>query len=283
MTFKRHYRATMLILITLTGCSSHPEGVAQGYIEGRYTYMATSVSGVLKELLVQRGTEVKQGQELFALEAQPESDVYQAASENLQQMIAARDAIAANLAYAKLTFERNQILVPKHAIQQSELDRSRSVYDANIAQLAQAEATINASTASLAEAKWRQGQKVVYAPVDGTVFDTYYRLGEYTTENQPVLSLLAPEDIKAIFFIGEKDLSRLHLGDAVTVNCDKCQKAYTAKISFISPSAEYTPPVIYSTETNEKLIYRIEARFDKEDAYQLHPGQPVNVAYRMHE
>jgi HlyD family secretion protein len=49
------------------------------------------------------------------------------------------------------------------------------------------------------------------------------------------------------------------------------------KVTFISPQAEYTPPVIYSQETRGKLVFMIEARFDPATAVKLHPGQPVDV------
>ena len=275
----------VLLFISLAACllsCSRDTNQAQGYIEGRFTYMATSVSGVLKQILVERGTMVKQGQKLFILEEQPESDAYQAAVENLKAATASRDAIVANLAYAKITYERYKILVPKNAIQQSQLDSARSTYNATLAQLDQANATIASSEAQLAEAQWNKDQKIVYAPLDAIVFDTYYRLGEYTIANQAVLSLLSPLDIKAIFYINEKDLGAIRLGDTVKVVCNGC-KTYEGRISFISPQAEYTPPVIYSTETNEKLIFRIEAKFAPEIARNLHPGQPVTVTYYPHE
>jgi len=245
--------------------------------------MATSVSGVLKEILVDRGATVKKGQTLFVLEAQPESDVYTAAVDSLKQSVDARDAIAANLSFAKITFERYKLLVPKKAVSQSQLDNAQSTYYANVAQLAQANASIATSTASLAQSGWTKDQKIVSAPVDAIVFDTYYRLGEYTVANQAILSLLAPENIKAIFYVSEAVLGGLKLGGKVTVQCDGCTKAYSGTISFISPSAEYTPPVIYSNETNEKLVYRIEAEFKPQDAYNLHPGQPVTVMYASHD
>ena len=280
-------RIYCLILIPfflfLNGCSSSSEREVQGYIEGRYTYMATSVPGVLRELLVVRGTRVKQGQILFVLEEQPESDAYNAAIANLKQSIDARDAIIANLAYAKITYQRYKVLVPQNAIQQSQLDSAKATYDATIAQLAQAGATIAANVASLAQAKWTKDQKIISAPVDAIVFDTYYRLGEYTIANQAILSLLAPADIKAIFYIPETDLGAIHLGEKISVRCDGCHQSYPGHISFISPSAEYTPPVIYSNETNAKLIYRIEAEFAPQDAYFLHPGQPVYVTYSTHD
>lgn len=260
-----------------TTCSRHPHTKAQGYIEGRYTYMATSVSGVLQKLLVQRGAMVKQGQMLFVLEEKPEIDAYAAAVENLKQSVDARNVIIANLSFAKITYQRNKILVAKNAIEQSQLDNAKSNYDALLAQLSQANANIAATTAVLQQAKWSKDQKIIYAPTDAIVFDTYFRLGEYTEANQSILSLLAPGDIKAIFYVSEEILGSLTLGEAVSIQCDGCRKAYAGKISFISPTAEYTPPVIYSNETSSKLIYRIEAAVNPEDVYYLHPGQPVVV------
>lgn len=285
MTLKRTglYVGVIFASIGLLSCSPDSSHEAQGYIEGRYTYMATPVSGVLKEWLVERGAKVKQGQLLFVLEEQPESDLYDAALQNLKQSIASRDAIVANLSYAKITYERYKILVPKNAIQQSMLDNAKSTYAATLAQLAEANATIASTNATLAQTRWTKDQKRVYAPVDGIVFDTYYRLGEYTIANQSILSLLAPADIKAIFYIGEGDLGSIQLGDKVEVHCDGCTQRYAGRVSFISPSAEYTPPVIFSTETNEKLIFRIEAEFSPSDAYHLHPGQPVTVTYKIHD
>jgi HlyD family secretion protein len=269
--------------LTISGCSRHPENQAQGYIEGRYTYMASSVPGVLMQLSVQRGMHVKQGQALYVLQAQPESDAYTAATENLKQAQNARDAIAADLVYAKLTFERNKELVQKKAIQQSELDSARSRYDATVAQLAKANANIAASTALLAQAKWTKDQKVGIAPVDAIVFDTFYRIGEYTEANHAILSLLSPADIKAVFYVLEAQLGSIQLGDTISVHCNGCEKAYDGRVSFISPTAEYTPPVIYSNDTSAKLVFRVEAAFTPAVAYFLHPGQPVIVTYTHHE
>ena len=119
--------------------------------------------------------------------------------------------------------------------------------------------------------------------MDAIVFDTYYRLGEYTEANKAIISLLAPTDIKAIFYVPESILGTLQINDAVSVNCDGCINPYTGHISFISPAAEYTPPIIYSNETNPKLIYRIEAAFSPQDAVHLHPGQPISVSYSPHD
>lgn len=270
------------VFVLLIGCSRQPDSkVAQGYVEGKYTYIATSVSGILKQLRVEKGAPVKQGEVLFVLEEQPESDAYQAAQEKLRQSIAARDAIVANLGYAKLTYERYKVLVPQNAIDKARLDNAKSSYDALLAQLSQANANITENKALLAQSKWTKDQKILAAPVNAIVFDTYYREGEYTEANKPILSLLAPTNIKVIFYVPEAVLGGLKLGGHVSIRCDGCTQAYLGSVSFISPSAEYTPPVIYSQETSYKLVYRIEAKVDVKEAFDLHPGQPVSVTYYL--
>jgi HlyD family secretion protein len=71
----------------------------------------------------------------------------------------------------------------------------------------------------------------------------------------------------------------VRLGDTVQVSIDGRQQPVVGKISFISPQAEYTPPVIYSQETRTKLVFMIEAVFDAAIAAGLHPGQPVDVEF----
>jgi HlyD family secretion protein len=58
---------------------------------------------------------------------------------------------------------------------------------------------------------------------------------------------------------------------------DGVPEPFVGKVSFISPQAEYTPPVIYSQENRSKLVFMIEAVFDPDVAAKLHPGQPVDV------
>lgn len=272
----------LLTMLWLAGCSRHPSHLAQGYMEGRYTYMATSVSGRLEKLLVQRGTKVKAGQILFVLQSRPEMDAYVAALANEEQALLEKDVIKPNLEYARLTYNRYKTLVPKNAIQQSELDSATANYASLQSQLSKANAGYVSAKANAAQAEWNKDQKVVVAPVDAMVFDTYYRLGEYTQAGSAIMSLLAPADIKAIFYVPEKYLGSIQLGDVVHVRCDGCDKDVKGQVSFISPTVEYTPPVIYSNETNQKLIYRIEAAFDPAVAVKLHPGQPVSVTYYSH-
>ena len=111
------------------------------------------------------------------------------------------------------------------------------------------------------------------------VFDTLYRAGEWVAAGRPVVAVLPPENIKVRAFVPEARVGTIHPGDAVKVSVDGIGEPFVGKVSFISPHAEYTPPVIYSQESRGKLVFMIEITFDPAAAARLHPGQPVDVRF----
>jgi len=120
----------------------------------------------------------------------------------------------------------------------------------------------------------------VQSPVTGLVQDTYYVRGECVTAGAPLVSLLPPQNIKLRFFVEERRLGAVRIGQTVAITCDGCPAPVAATVSYISPQAEFTPPVIYSREQRAKLVFLVEARPSPEDAIRLHPGQPVEVKFQ---
>ncbi len=106
--------------------------------------------------------------------------------------------------------------------------------------------------------------------------DVFFREGEFVNPSQPVVSLLPPQNIKVRFFVPESELSHLEEGARVRFACSDCPQNLTGTIRFVSTQAEFTPPVIYSDRSKEKLVYMAEATPDKQPEL-LHPGQPVTV------
>ena len=92
---------------------------------------------------------------------------------------------------------------------------------------------------------------------------------------RPVLSIMPPGNMKVRFFVPETQLPKLAIGDEVRVACDNCAGDLTAKIYFIATMAEYTPPVIYSMDERNKLVYLVQARPSRPDS--LRVGQPISV------
>ena len=202
----------------------------------------------------------------------------------------------AALALSEKEFERQVQLFRSGAAATQEVDRARSTNDQNRQRVAQfeadlktaqlgaradqiaaAEANVRALEAALAKAAWDLSQKRRTAPQAGLVFETLYREGEWVAAGRPVAALLPPQNIKVRAFVPETEIGAIHPGDAVRVTVDGVPEPFNGKISFISPKAEFTPPVIYSQENRRKLVFMIEIAFDPKAAADLHPGQPVDV------
>lgn len=249
----------------LSGCSGKTSGVAQGYIEGEYLYLAAPLSGALTNLAVARGDSVKAGQLLFELERGSEAATLAQAEKNL---VAAKTT----LGLAEANFQRRKELreSPSAIVSAEELERARADRDASAAQAASQQAAFD-------KARWAFDQKQQFAPADATVHDTLYRQGEFVAAGNPIIALLPPANLKVRFFVPQEKLAQVKVGGTVSVQCDGAAKPFNATVNYIATKAEYTPPVIYSRETRANLVFMIEAKFSPADAAELRPGQPVDV------
>jgi HlyD family secretion protein len=302
------------ILSLIGGCGRGEDDRVQGYIEGEYVYISCPTPGRLERLLVQRGETVSEGQLLFEIESareRAERDAARRVAEAKARLEDARkgrrpseiEALEAQLAQAAAAFElariekeRQEALSQRSATSEIEVDRARTAYEQaqhRIAELkaeletarlgqredaiAAAEANLRALEAALELAEWELSQKSQSAPQAGVVFDTLYRAGEWVDAGRPVVSLLPPGNIKARAFVPQDRVSRLKLGDSLEVHIDGRAELIRGTISFISPSVEFTPPVIYGRDSRSKLVFMIELTFDPQTAAELHPGQPLDV------
>jgi HlyD family secretion protein len=128
------------------------------------------------------------------------------------------------------------------------------------------------------QANWRLDQLRRAAPAAGVIVDTLYREGEWVAAGSPVVRMLPPANIKVRFFVPQAELSRLPVGQEVTIRCDGCASTVAARVSYVATEPEYTPPIIYSNENRSKLVFMIEARPDEAERAALRPGQPVEVS-----
>jgi HlyD family secretion protein len=286
-----------------------------GYVEADYVMVTSSIGGTLMKIEVARGDQVAAGAPLFALDDTAERAARDEAAAKLAQAdsqlanlrLGRRqpeiDAIAAQRAQAEAAlrqseadFERQLQLRRTRVSSQKQLDDARSQRDRDQNHLAEidaqlevarmparddeiraAEAAVTAARAAQAQDEWRLGQKTGVAPQAGLVVDTLYRPGEMVAAGQPIVQLLPPANVKIRFFVPERVVGQIAIGQTVLVSCDGCGAPVAATVRFISPRAEFTPPVIYSREQRSRLVFMVEAR-PNERAETLHVGQPVDVA-----
>ncbi len=299
------------------GCRRADENGIQGYVEGEFVYVSSPAAGTLEALHVQQGTWVKTGDLLFALENDPQQAASDEAAQRLEQARASLEDLMkgkrpseieaieaqlqqarAALALAEKEFSRQENLSRSGAATPQELDRARSTLDqssqrvaqleaelktaelgARSDQIAAAQANVRALEATLAKARWELSETRQATPQAGLVFDTLYRPGEWVAAGRPVVMLLPPENVKVRAFVSETRIGVIHMGDGVRVAVDGLIEPVVGRVSFISPQAEYTPPVIYSRQARSKQVFLVEAVFDPNVATNLHPGQPVDVEF----
>ena len=266
----------------LIGCHRKQVVIMPGYIEGKFKYIAPNYSGNVKEVYVQAGDRVKAGQALFALELQPEGAEFQAAKARTQETANQRDKALANLNLQKSDNARKNYLYKKDVISKEEKENSDAALAQALAELNAADASLTARRADLDKAKWMTEQKIMNAPIASLVYDVYYTHDEFVPSGHAVLALLPPDKIKVNFFVSEKYISQLRLGQEISFSCDSCKRSVKARISYISTQAEYTPPIIYSAEQRARLVYRYEAIPLAANIYEVaHPGQPVTVTFEV--
>jgi HlyD family secretion protein len=234
-----------------------------GYGEGELVYVASPIGGELEELNVQRGDQVAKDAPLFTLERAEEKSGRSEAEEMLAES-------KTTLEKAILDFNRAKSLRDKKVTSPEDYDAARQT-------LLAAEHTSAARQRSLEQADWRFRQKQQFAPSAGLVYDTYHRSGEWVPAGTPVLSLLPPEYMKVRFFVPETMLGKIQPGTAVEIHMDGLDESLPGRVSFVSPQAEYTLPIIYSRENRGKLVFLVEASLEPEGARKLHPGAPVEV------
>ncbi|MCB2097635.1 MAG: HlyD family efflux transporter periplasmic adaptor subunit [Parvularculaceae bacterium] len=284
--------AAALFALFLVACAPEDEKTLAGYVEADLLYLAPQDAGVVKSLSVREGDRVNAGDILFALDPDRLSlaaDQTKATALGVAARAADEGAMTKQIAEAEAalklaekTFRRSSELVKDGAVTKEKFDIDATALASTKAQLERLRAERDAmlrewdgATAAARLAERRLADLEMTAPAAGSIERIYRRPGEVVAAGDPVVALLAPENIKIKFFAPEPMLSSLKSGATISFTCDGCDGAMTAKISFIASKPQYTPPVIYSIKEREKLVFLVEARPDNQDA--LRPGLPVKV------
>jgi HlyD family secretion protein len=234
------------VALTLAGCNDRDQ-TYQGWIEANLVFVGPDDPGRVETLSVREGDHVEKGSPLFKVDS------------DLQQADVA--SIKATLANAQQTFDRADRLLKSATGTQKDYDAAQSI--------------LRDTQARLNSAETRLARRNVLSPVTGTIQQVYFRPGEVVPAGRAIVSLLPPSNLKVRFFVPQAVLPHVAYGDIVNVHCDGCAGDLKARVSFISGSAEFTPPVIYSLDERSKLVFLIEALPNEPD--KLRVGQPIDV------
>lgn len=285
-----------------------------GYVEEDYVYAAAASGGTIETIPVQEGQLVRKGDVLFVLDpsqqqaqydaARARADAAEATLQNLQTGSRAEeiavtqaqlDKAKADLTLAQQNLARTQDLFDRGLTPIATLDQFKATVQsaqaavdqlqaqlkvqqlpARDAQQIAAEASYAAAKADAATAKAALETRTVTAPEDGRVERIFFKTGEVANAGAPVLSLSGADALKVLFYVSEADRQQFALGDTIAVTCDGCPSGLTASISHFASDPQFTPPIIYSRDERNRLVFETEAVLADQNG--IRPGQPVSIA-----
>lgn len=285
-----------------------------GNVDIRQVTLSFRVGGQLKKLRVDEGAQVEAGDVLGILDNQPykfafiEAQANQAAlearralykkgyrKEDVQQ---AKANLAARLAAQENTAQllaRQQKLIGTGANSQRNLDDAQSNFDQAKAQadaarqqyqalrsgfrqeeVAETEANYQRATAQLQNAALQLSDTVLKAPAKGIILTRAVEPGTVLSPGSSVFTLSLTEPVWVRAYVAEPDLGFVAPGTKVKVLTDTRSEPYDGVIGFVSPTSEFTPKNVETTDLRTALVYRLRVVIDKADS-KLRQGMPVTV------
>jgi len=205
---------------------------AGGVIKARTTAQLSSrIAANVRELRVQPGDRVKQGQvvvvlddrDLAARRSQAEAAL-SAAQSGAVSAEAERESVEARLVLARANHQRIEQLRGKNSATPQELDRStaelrtaEAVVRAAAARAAEASASVAAAKAGSRAAEVTASFSTIAAPFDGLVTNRLLEPGNMASPGIPLLTIETTDEFRVELQVDEARVRRLAIGDTAAV------------------------------------------------------------------
>jgi HlyD family secretion protein len=185
-------------------------------------------------------------------------------------------------------------LLSKEGFRREEIDTARSrlaegqaalrLAQSNLQKIQAAEQEVEAAraqvNAALRVAEIQLARTELHAPFAGIVLSRNVEPGEVVSPSQEVLSMADLSRVDLKVFVGETEIGKIKPGRPVDVKIDTFpDKAYTGRVAFISPQAEFTPKIIQTHKERVKLVYLVKVSIPNPDL-ELKSGMPADAWFR---
>ncbi len=203
---------------------------------------------------------------------------------------------------AKIVYERDKTLFQQKTVAQQRLDDAERAFESARAEvdaarqalalavegpreedIEAARAQVKASEAALKLAERELADTRLYAPSEGVIQDRILEPGDMAFPETPVFTLALIDPVWVRAYVSEPDLGKIAPGMEAHVTTDSFPgKIYRGWIGFISPTAEFTPKEVQTTELRTKLVYRIRV-YACNPQGELRLGMPVTVTIPLEQ
>ena len=248
--------------------------LGNGRIEADQVDVTTKYAGRVKQILVQEGDLVTQGQILATMDTVAlDADLAQAQAQFAQTQAAVNEGSAlikqreSELKLANLEYQRVLALAEKGSTSQSNADQKRTVYDTASAALDAAKAhantlqqSVNAAAAAVTRIQTQIDDSVLTAPVMGRVLYRLAQPSEVFASGGKILTLINLGEIYMEVFLPSAQAYLTPIGAEARIKLDMLDFAVPAKVSFVSPISQFTPKQVETLDERDKLMFRVKVR-----------------------
>lgn len=308
-------------LILLSCHNNKNAGVisASGTIEAVEVTVSAKTTGQVEQLLVDEGSQVKNGDKLAVIdsssleiqvqqaqagvnlaEAQLQLLVKGARIEDIRQAQEALTQAGANLKIAQEDrdrfrdlFEKNSATAKQNQDAEARYIVARAQHDAAQQALLKLEKYARPEEIKAAEARLDQAiaardllkktiaDSTISAPVPGIVTDKATEEGEFVGPGTALVTIASLSEVHLNIYIPETDLGKVRLGQEAEVTIDSYpDRTFKGRVIFISPEAEFTPKNVQTKEERVKLVFRVKIKIPNPDNI-LKPGMPADALIRL--
>ena len=256
-----------------------PDGIASGNgrLEATEVDIAAKSGGRLAEVHVREGDDVEAGQVLAQMDISELNAELRQAEAGVRQARERRNVAAAviaqresevllaqkNLARAGELYENRNVSLEELQSSETAVQTAQAALAASRAELAHADAAIEAALARSETVRTRIEDSVLKAPVPGRVLYRLAQPGEVLGGGGKVLTVLDLSEVYMTIFLPTVQAGRLQMGDDARIVLDAYPE-YTipANVTFVSPEAQFTPKEVETATEREKLMFRVKVRID---------------------
>ncbi len=284
--------AALAILIALGWQYSQKPAVLENIASGNGRLEATQVDittkypGRLAQVMVKEGDDVEAGQVLASMELRELNAEMRQAKAQVTQAQKQRNAATAvisqrksevtlaekNLVRARELYENRNIPIEQLQRNETAVQTARAALAAAEAELAFADATIDAAQAQVESVSTRIDESALKSPLGGRILYRLAEPGEVVQGGGKVLTVLDLTDAFMTVFLPASQAGRLSIRDEARIILDAMPEyIMPAKVSFVSPEAQFTPKEVETRTEREKLVFRVKIQLDSE-VVQKHSG-----------
>ncbi|MBV8473822.1 MAG: efflux RND transporter periplasmic adaptor subunit [Hyphomicrobiales bacterium] len=256
-----------------------PAGIVEtnGRIEATQVDVSSKYPGRLAKVTVHEGDDVTQGQVVAEVSSPEQEAKLRAAQADLQRSKDALKAAEAEIAsrqsaldFSKADFERGEALIKAGHITKQTYEQRKRNYEAadaavksTLAQRDQAQSAIKNAEAEVDRIQAVLHDLTLLSPRNGRVQYELLREGEVVNPGAPILTVLDLTDVYMTVFLPGADAAKLAMGGEARVVLDAAPDySIPAKVSFVSPEAQFTPKTVETKNEREKLMFRVKLKID---------------------